>query len=115
MDEAAAHAAAMQFAGGMSIAEAAAEWEISPDAVECAVRRALLECLPARAGGTKLSRAEMQKARSAAEEQAKGRQAELGFGVETEDGEQRSMDGRAVDSARRSNHHLPQVWGGFHA
>lgn len=57
-DEAAGEVVAMQFAGGMSIARLAEEWERDAAWVEAAIRRALLATIPQRDGGLKVSRAE---------------------------------------------------------
>lgn len=54
----------MQFAGGMSIACVAAEWERDGDWVEAAVRRELLKLIPRCDGGLKATRAETQKRQS---------------------------------------------------
>ena len=48
--------AALQFAGGRSIAQVAAEWERDASWVESAIRRKLLEQVPQRAGGLKPAR-----------------------------------------------------------
>ena len=50
--------AAMQFAGGRSIAGLAEEWECDADEIEEAIRMALLESIPERYGGLKVSRRE---------------------------------------------------------
>ena len=63
-EEAAREVAAMQFAGGMSIARVAGEWERDAEWVEQAIRRALLERIPHRDGGLKLSRTERHAALS---------------------------------------------------
>ncbi len=63
LDEAAGEVAAMQFAGGMSIASVAAEWDQDVEWVEAAVRRELLKLIPRRDGGLKASRTEMRSAR----------------------------------------------------
>ncbi len=48
--------AAMQFAGGRSMAQLAEYWERDISWVEAAVRRALLQQIPQRVGGLKPSR-----------------------------------------------------------
>jgi hypothetical protein len=53
----------MQFAGGMPLARVAEEWERDTAWVEAAVRRALLESIPRRDGGMKLSRVEVRTTR----------------------------------------------------
>ncbi len=63
-DQAAADVAAMQFAGGMTIAAVAEQWERDPVWVEGAVRRALLASIPRRDGGLKDPRAGERAARS---------------------------------------------------
>jgi hypothetical protein len=63
-DDEAAEVAAMQFAGGMSIARLAEEWERDPAWVEAAIRHALLNSIPKRDGGLKPSRAEVRAERS---------------------------------------------------
>ena len=55
-DEVAGEVAAMQFAGGKSIAELAVEWEQQAGWVEAAIRRALLELIPRSDGGLKPAR-----------------------------------------------------------
>jgi hypothetical protein len=79
MDEPAAEVAAMQFAGGMSIARVAALWEKDAAWVEEAIRRALLTSIPRRDGGLKVSRAEVRAERRAEEVRTGMRQAELEF------------------------------------
>lgn len=59
-DEAAGEVAAMQFAGGRSVAEVAAAWERDAAWVEAAVRRALRTHIPRRDGGLKETRAELR-------------------------------------------------------
>lgn len=61
--DAAAEVAAMQFAGGMSVADVAAMWERSEAWVEAAVRDALLARISVREGGTKPTRVEVQAQR----------------------------------------------------
>ena len=68
LDEGAAEVAAMQFAGGMSIARVADLWEQDPEWVEDAVRRALLGSIPRRDGGTKASRIEARMQRQSMHE-----------------------------------------------
>jgi hypothetical protein len=63
-DDAAREVVAMQFAGGMSIARLAQEWERDPGWVEDVIRQALLESIPKRDGGLKVSRVEARNARS---------------------------------------------------
>jgi hypothetical protein len=63
MDEQAAReVVAMQFAGGMSIARLAEDWERDRAWVEEAIRLALLETIPKRNGGLKAPRVEMRRA-----------------------------------------------------
>jgi hypothetical protein len=57
-DQAAREVAAMQFAGGMSIARLAEEWERDAAWVEESIRLALLESIPKRDGGLKVSKVE---------------------------------------------------------
>lgn len=63
-EEVAAEVAAMQFAGGMSIARVAALWEKEAEWVEASIRQALRAAIPRRDGGTKMSRTEARAARS---------------------------------------------------
>ncbi len=63
-DCAAREVVAMQFAGGRTIAHLATEWERSAEWVEDAIRMALLESIPKRDGGMKLSRSEARAQRS---------------------------------------------------
>lgn len=65
-DDAGREVAAMQFAGGMSIALVAEEWERSTAWVEESVRRALLTLIPKRDGGLKASRTEKRAGAAAA-------------------------------------------------
>lgn len=84
-DGTAREVAAMQFAGGMSIARIAAQWEREAGWVEESIRVALLEYIPRRDGGLKRSRMEMRAQLLAQRMQceAEGRlQAELGFEAE---------------------------------
>lgn len=76
MDEA-REVVAMQFAGGMSIARLAEDWEREPAWVEESIRRALLEQIPKRAGGLKASRTEVRAERSEELEAVRGMQGEL--------------------------------------
>jgi hypothetical protein len=69
--------AAMQFAGGMAIAEVAALWERNAAWVEEAIRRALLESIPRRDGGLKAPRAEVRSERSEQLETIRGTQKAL--------------------------------------
>jgi hypothetical protein len=62
-DTAAGEVAAMQFAGGLPIAQVAEMWEKNAEWVEAAIRRALLESIPRRSGGLKASRAEVRAER----------------------------------------------------
>jgi uncharacterized protein YbbK (DUF523 family) len=55
-DQAVREVVAMQFAGGMSIARLAEEWERDQAWVEEAIRQALLEEIPERYGGLKVPR-----------------------------------------------------------
>ncbi len=57
MDKAAQEVAAMQFAGGLSLARVAELWQRDASWVEDAVRNALLATIPLRDGGSKLPRA----------------------------------------------------------
>lgn len=78
MDDASAQdVAAMQFAGGRSMAQVAEQWDREVDWVEAAVRRALLATIPARDGGTKQPRAEVQAERRMDAAQAEGLQPAL--------------------------------------
>lgn len=63
-DSAAMEVAVMQFAGGMTMARVAEEWEHDAAWVEEAVRRALLRTIPQREGGLKPPRAEARAERS---------------------------------------------------
>lgn len=60
----------MQFVGGMSIEQVAAEWECSEEWVEVAVRHELLKLIPRCDGGLKASRSEMRAAREQPSESA---------------------------------------------
>lgn len=73
-DQAAREVAAMQFAGGMSIAQVAEAWERDAEWVEDAIRQAMLEQIPERDGGLKASRTETRAAN--AEELAAAREAQ---------------------------------------
>jgi hypothetical protein len=63
-DDAAREVVAMQFAGGMSIAQLAEDWERDTAWVEDAIRRALLETIPQRDGGLKVPRTEARASRT---------------------------------------------------
>jgi hypothetical protein len=63
-DDAAREVVAMQFAGGKTVAQLAEEWERCADWVEESIRRSLLEMIPRRDGGMKLSRSEARAQRS---------------------------------------------------
>jgi hypothetical protein len=76
-DEDCAQVVAMQFAGGMSLAKLAEEWERDPAWVEEAIRRALLEAIPQRDGGLKMPRSEERAARSEEVEALSGVQRKL--------------------------------------
>lgn len=76
-DAAAGEVAAMQFAGGLSIAQVAETWERDAAWVEAAVRRALLEQIPLRDGGLKVSRAEEREERFLREREAREAQSSL--------------------------------------
>lgn len=54
---------AAQFAGGMSIARLASEWDLCEGLVEAAVRHELRLLIPRWAGGLKASRDEMRRSR----------------------------------------------------
>ncbi len=69
----------MQFAGGMSIAELAAEWDRDEEWVESAVRRELLKLIPRRDGGLKATRAEMRLESSEALAAVREAQGTLGW------------------------------------
>ena len=79
-DNATGEVAAMQFAGGLSIERVAALWERDTDWVEAAIRRALLESIPRRDGGTKLSRSEARQAQKLEITAERVPQAGLDFG-----------------------------------
>lgn len=68
---------AMQFAGGMSIARLAQDWERSLEWVEQAIREALLATIPQRDGGLKVPRGAVRAERSEELEQIRGAQSEL--------------------------------------
>lgn len=78
-DEAAAEVAAMQFAGGMAVAEVAERWERDTAWVEAAVRQALLKHIPQRDGGLKMSRMEVRAVRSEERTAAREMQGNLEF------------------------------------
>lgn len=63
--DAAAEVAAMQFAGGMTMARVAELWDRDVSWVERAVRDALLRTIPLRDGGTKVTRVEARAERQA--------------------------------------------------
>lgn len=67
---------AAQFAGGLSIARLAQDWELDEAAVEMAVRHELRKLIPRWAGGLKPTRDEMRKQRRA-QEQGAGEQPSL--------------------------------------
>jgi len=56
--------AAAQFAGGMSIAQVAREWDREAQWVESSIRQALLNYIPRRDGGLKATRTELRAMRS---------------------------------------------------
>ncbi len=62
-DEAIGEVVAMQFAGGLSIAKLAADWDRDREWVEQAIRHALLASIPKRDGGLKPSRWETRPER----------------------------------------------------
>lgn len=74
-----AQVVAMQFAGGMSIARLAEEWERDAAWVEEAIRRALLEAIPQRDGGLMVPRAEARAERRVELEAIRGTQRTLGL------------------------------------
>lgn len=76
-DKAARAVVAMQFAGGMSIARLAQDWERSLEWVEQAIREALLATIPQRDGGLKVPRGAVRAERSEELEQIRGAQSEL--------------------------------------
>lgn len=78
-DEAAGEVAAMQFAGGMSIDDVAAEWDRDAEWVEAAVRRELLKLIPRRDGGLKASRSETRAERSEELAEVREAQGKLGW------------------------------------
>lgn len=75
--EAAREVAAMQFAGGLSVACIAEQWDQDTDWVEEAIRRVLLASIPRRDGGLKASRAEIHAERRGELAAARGAQGEL--------------------------------------
>lgn len=79
-DAAAAEVAAMQFAGGRSIAQVAEAWERDMSWVEAAIRRALLETIPRCQGGLKAPRVETRAANAAELTVAAIEQGELEWG-----------------------------------
>lgn len=76
-DEAAREVVAMQFAGGMSIARVAEDWERDAAWVEAAIRAALLKSIPIRDGGLKPPRAEARAERAEEIEAIRGAQETL--------------------------------------
>jgi hypothetical protein len=76
-DEAAREVVAMQFAGGKTVAQLAEEWERTAEWVEDAIRAALLESIPVRDGGMKVSRSEARAQRSEELQGIRGAQAKL--------------------------------------
>jgi len=82
-DDRARAVVAMQFAGGMSIARLAEAWDRDAAWVEEAIRHALLETIPQRNGGLKISRTEARAAkletRSEEEAASESAQGELEF------------------------------------
>lgn len=67
----------MQFAGGMSVAQVAAEWDRDGEWVEAAVRRELLKLIPRRDGGLKATRTEVRAERQCMEQPVEGMQGKL--------------------------------------
>ncbi len=67
----------MQFAGGMSIAQIAEQWERDVFWVEGAIRQALLASIPRREGGLKPPRTEMRAARKGEQDALCEMQSEL--------------------------------------
>lgn len=63
-DQAAKEVVAMQFAGGLSIARLAEDWERDQAWVEDAIRQALLREIPVKDGGLKPPRAEERAERA---------------------------------------------------
>jgi len=78
-DQAAREVVAMQFAGGMSIARLAEEWDRDPEWVEEAIRQALLATIPERDGGLKVPRSLARAERSEELEAVKAAQSTLEF------------------------------------
>ena len=78
-DQAAREVVAMQFAGGLSIARLAEDWERDQAWIEDAIRRALLETIPERNGGLKVSRWKAQTERSEELEAVRDAQSSLEF------------------------------------
>jgi hypothetical protein len=76
-DDAAREVAAMQFAGGMSIARVAEEWERDAAWVESAIRQALLCSIPIRDGGLKVSRKDVRAEHGEEERAAREAQGSL--------------------------------------
>lgn len=81
-DRAAREVAAMQFAGGMSVARVAEMWERDGGWVEAAVREALLGFIPQRDGGLKAPREQEREMRSVEAFQARAMQGELSWDSE---------------------------------
>jgi hypothetical protein len=69
----------MQFAGGLTIDEVAAQWERDAAWVEDAIRRTLLESIPQRAGGLRIPRSAVRAERSDEKHAAAGLQGMLGW------------------------------------
>lgn len=76
-DQAAREVVAMQFAGGISIARLAEDWERDTGWVEEAIRQALLVSIPKRDGGLKASRTEVRSERRQENEAVRGSQETL--------------------------------------
>jgi hypothetical protein len=81
MGDAAREVVAMQFAGGMSIARLAEEWERSAEWVEESIRLALLESIPKRDGGLKAPRKEVRSETRAGRDGDVELQVEMEFGL----------------------------------
>lgn len=67
----------MQFAGGMSIARIAEQWERDAEWVEAAIRQALRVYIPRRDGGLKAPRAEVRALNAGETVAARERQQKL--------------------------------------
>lgn len=76
-DAGAREVAAMQFAGGVPIAQLAEMWERDQAWVEEAIRRALLEYIPRRDGGLRATRVETRAANAQEMEVVREAQGEL--------------------------------------